>query len=117
MNTENIRRHPRRKTEHAIQVEDTLTQNLLGTISDLSETGMMLVTRSHIDADSLYQCLLHFPPALRLGEPMAVGCQELWSETSELDGLTVVGFRFIDISRDDRQRLKQWVHEPGSRYA
>lgn len=117
MNIESIRRHPRRKTEHTIQVEDMVTQNLLGTISDLSETGMMLVTRTHIDADSLYQCLLHFPPALLLGEAMTIGCQELWSETSELDGLTIVGFRFIDISREDRKRLKQWVNEPGSRYA
>ena len=115
--SEDIRRHPRRITEHTIVVEDVISQSQLGTVSDLSETGMMLVTRQTIGEVSLYQCLLHFPAALNMGDSISVGCQELWSETSSLDGLTIVGFRFIDIAPEDTQRIRKWVHEPGSRYA
>lgn len=114
---DDYRKLKRRKTELTVQVIDAMTQQLLGTISDLSESGMMIVAKKAIAPDGLYQFELIFPLSTGIAKPINVGAHELWTESSAIDGVTVAGFRFIDISRDDKTRLRDWVNEPGSRYA
>lgn len=115
--SEEIRRKRRRRPEQTIKVVDSMTQTVIGKVSDLSETGMMIVASTPIMQDALYQCELQFAASYAMGAPISVGCHELWNETSPLDGISIVGFRFIDISRADRRRIADWVNATGSRYA
>lgn len=114
---EEIRRLKRRKSDQLITVTDLMTQNPMGLIADLSESGMMLITNSEITPDGLYQCELNFPRSISILGPIKAGIQELWSETNSHNGQHVVGFRFIDITREDRIQIRDWVNEPDSQYS
>jgi hypothetical protein len=116
MNKE-IRRLKRRKSEQLISVIDTMTQKPMGLVADLSESGMMLISNSEITPDGLYQCELNFPRSIGILGPIKVGIHELWSETNSRNGQFVVGFRFIDITREDRIQIRDWVNEPDSQYS
>lgn len=115
--TEDQRRLRRRKSDSGINVMDMMTQTALGTISDLSETGMMITTPLEIYPDGLYQCEIRFPIGSGTIGSIHVGAQELWTRPDGDTGKFAVGFRFIDISRDARRRIHAWVNEPGSTYA
>lgn len=115
--TEDQRRLKRRKSDSGIPVLDLMTQTVLGTISDLSETGMMLSTKTSIYPDGLFQCEIRFPTAAGTIGTVLVGAQELWTRPDGDSGMFVVGFRFIDIGKDERRRIQAWVNEPGSTYA
>ena len=114
---DDIRRLKRRKTDQLIKAIDTMTQQQLGLVADLSESGMMLLSSSPIETDGLFQCELHFPRHLSITVPISVGVQELWAESNSRHGQHVVGFRFTDISQEDRLQIRNWVNEPGSDYA
>lgn len=112
--TEESRRLQRRKADSPITAIDAMTGQRLGMVVDLSESGMMLSSEQTVAADALFQCELQFSPGS--GQPVNVGLHELWSTADDASGATLIGFRFIDISKDDRARLRAWVAEPGSRY-
>ena len=115
--TEDQRRLRRRKSDSGIPVMDMMTQSPLGTISDLSETGMMISTQEAIYPDGLYQCEIRFPTSSGTIGTVLVGAQELWTRPDGATGRYAVGFRFIDIGKDERRRIHAWVNEPGSTYA
>jgi hypothetical protein len=114
---EEVRRLKRRKSEQLIKVTDAMTLTSLGLVADLSESGMMLITSTPIYPDALYQCELIFPRNIYILAPIKIGVQELWSESNVHNGQHVVGFRFIDISMEDRIQIRNWVNEPGSTYS
>lgn len=113
MTTES-RRSQRRKVDQTILVIDTMTGQQLGTVVDLSETGLRLMTDTAMNADALFQCELRFTQ--KQCAPINVGMHELWCSESTENSSMLIGFRFIDISKDDRFRLREWVAEPGSQY-
>jgi hypothetical protein len=113
MNDES-RRLKRRKADSTITVIDAMTGLRLGMVIDLSESGMMLSAEQAVCADALFQSELQFTKGP--GLPIKVGLHELWSTTDDTSGAVLIGFRFIDISKDDRSRLGDWVAEPGSHY-
>jgi len=113
MNDES-RRLPRRKADMPITVIDAMTGQSLGMVVDLSESGMMLSAQQAVCADALFQTELQF--SRDTGMPIKVGLHELWSTTDDASGAVLIGFRFIDISKHDRSRLRDWVAEPGSHY-
>ncbi|WP_297801095.1 PilZ domain-containing protein [Arenimonas sp. GDDSR-1] len=112
--TEESRRLQRRKADTPITVIDAMTGQRLGMVIDLSESGMMLSSEQSVAADALFQCELQFSHGA--AQPVKVGLHELWSTSDEASGAVLIGFRFIDISKDDRIRLRAWVAEPGSHY-
>lgn len=108
------RRLPRRKADMPITVIDAMTGQRLGTVIDLSESGMMLSAEQAVFADALFQSELQFSHGHGLA--IKAGLHELWSTTDDASGAVLIGFRFIDISKDDRNRLRDWVAQPGSQY-
>ena len=108
------RRLPRRRADSPITVIDAMTGQRLGMVIDLSESGMMLNADQAVCADALFQSELQFSngavPTIK------AGLHELWSTTDDASGSVLIGFRFIDISKDDRSRLRAWVAAPGSQY-
>ncbi len=115
--TEDFRRLKRRKANAEIRVLDCMTQQLIGLVTDLSESGMMITSNSPISTDGLYQFELFFAKSTPSNKTIHVGAHELWSEQNKQSGQMEVGFRFIDIAPADRAWLRTWVSEPGSRYA
>lgn len=100
------RRAKRRKADQGIEVVDTMTERAVGQLSDLSESGLLLIAHQPMKSDALYQ--LRF----RLGDGghiVEVGAHELWSDPAAAPGQIWTGFRFIDISPADLVYVRNWV--------
>lgn len=115
MNTE-YRRAKRRKVGFDVDVVDTMTGTVVGKLSNLSETGMLLILREPLTSDALYQ--LRFTLTTDDGSPREVelGAHELWSDEAAAPGQVWTGFRFIDLAPEDVAFIRGWVDAPGSQY-
>ena len=106
-----FRRFTRRDSSHRIDVLDMMTRQLMGSVVNISEYGMMLAVHVPLCTDAIYQCEIHFPAEYNFKAPFVVGIQELWSEPVTAGGITCAGFRIIDIDKSDRQQISDWVNE------
>ncbi|KFN50189.1 PilZ domain-containing protein [Arenimonas composti] len=110
-----LRRAKRRKVD-AIDVTDTMTGQVVGHLSNLSETGMLLILGEKLVSDALYQMRFALPrPDGQLRE-VEVGAHELWNDEASAPGQVWTGFRFIDVSPEDVAFIREWVDAPGSQY-
>ena len=110
------RRAKRRKVEQQIEVLDTMTEKVIGHLSDLSETGMLLILNQPPVNDALYQLRFKLTDPLGREHMIELGAHELWSDQAAAPGQVWTGFRFIDISASDLRFLRAWVVAPGSEH-
>jgi hypothetical protein len=110
------RRARRRKVEHSIDVLDTMTEQIVGHLSDLSETGMLLILHHPLMTDALYQLRFKLPDDKGVEHTIEVGAHELWADQASAPGQVWCGFRFIDISAEDLAFIRNWVAAPGSQH-
>ena len=101
------RRAPRRQVAESIPVIDTMTDEVVGHLGNLSESGMLLLASASLLEDALYQ--LRFPLGPHGGASIAVGVHLLWSGAANTPGQTWCGFRFLTISEDQRNQVREWV--------
>lgn len=112
-----FRRAKRRKVEDHIEVADCMTERVVGHLSDLSETGMLLIANQPLMNDALYQLRFTLPEAGGRGHAVEVGAHELWLDEAAAPGQTWVGLRFVDIAPADLLFLRSWVGAPDSEQA
>ena len=110
------RRAKRRKVDHRIEVLDTMTEQVIGYLSDLSESGMLLILSQPLVSDALYQLCFKLTDANGIDHALEVGAHELWSDPAAAPGQVWTGFRFIDIAASDLLFLRSWVAAPGSEH-
>lgn len=111
-----FRRAKRRKATEAVQVTDCMTDEVIGKIGNLSESGMLLqVSRPGID-DALYQFRFSVR-GISGHHNIELGAHQLWSEPPTSRGHGWAGFRFVDLSSEDHEAIRAWVEEPGGQYA
>lgn len=110
------RRAKRRKVGPSIDVLDTMTGLVIGKLSNLSETGMLLILGQPLASDGLYQLRFSLPEEAGNGRSVEVGAHELWSDEAAAPGQVWTGFRFIDVAPEDVAHIREWVDAPGSQY-
>jgi hypothetical protein len=110
------RRAKRRKVGNAIDVFDTMTGLAIGKLSNLSETGMLLILGQALTSDGLYQLRFALPNESGSSRSVEVGAHELWSDEAAAPGQVWTGFRFIDVAPEDVAYIREWVDAPGSQY-
>jgi len=110
------RRAKRRKVDEATDVIDTMTDLAVGHLSDLSETGMLLILTNPLVTDALYQFRFKLADGSGRERMVMVGAHELWSDQAAAPGQVWTGFRFIDISGEDLNFIRAWVAAPGSHH-
>lgn len=117
MNAE-YRRAKRRRAVETIEVVDTMTEQVVGRIGNVSETGMMMLATLHLMDDALFQFRFTLPDSVGRGRgrSIEVGSHQLWSDAANVPGQFWAGFRFIDISPDDAAQLRAWIEQPGGQY-
>ena len=111
------RRAKRRKVEHSIEVLDTMTEQVVGHLSDLSETGMLLILKHALVSDALYQMRFQLRDEQGAEHAIEVGAHELWSDQAAAPGQVWTGFRFIDISAEDLAFIRHWVSAADGEHA
>ncbi len=108
-----FRRAKRRQLSEVVQVNDSMTDEVLGRVGNLSETGMLLFSRAAGVDDGLYQ--INFSLTLPKGRSheFQIGAHQLWSEPNQGSGNFWTGFRFIDIAADDLDLLRAYINQSG----
>jgi hypothetical protein len=109
------RRAKRRKVGN-IDVLDTMTGTLIGKLSNLSETGMLLILGEPTTSDALFQLRFTLSDDAGKSRQIEVGAHELWSDEAAAPGQVWTGFRFIDVAPEDVAFIREWVDAPGSQY-
>lgn len=112
-----FRRARRRRAADTIEVFDTMTEQVVGRIGNLSESGMLALASVELADDALYQFRFELVDGRGRHRAVEVGAHQLWSDASNVAGHFWCGFRFIDIARADLAFLREWVEEPGGDYA
>ncbi|MBS0577149.1 MAG: PilZ domain-containing protein [Proteobacteria bacterium] len=103
------RRKPRRNLDRVVEVQDTMTDAVIGHLGNLSETGMLIQAEQGLIDDALYQFRFVLIDQAGGRRAYEVGAHHLWSEPAAIPGRIWIGFRFIDVSPDDSTHLRQWV--------
>lgn len=109
------RRARRRRAADVIEVFDTMTEQSIGRIGNISETGMMLMTDQKLCDDALYQIRFTLEDGNR-SRTIEIGSHHLWSDGANMPGQYWAGFRFIDIATDDAAQLRAWIERPGGQF-
>ncbi len=115
--SEDFRRAKRRRAVEPIEVVDSMTEQSIGRVGNLSESGLMLMASRELLDDALFQLRFRLPMPGGGAREIEVGAHQLWSEQANMPGQHWCGFRFIDISPDGLETLREWVDAPGSQYA
>src|SRR4029078_6105474 len=76
----------RRKLGANVEVFDTMTERAIGTIANLSETGMLTVLHSPLTNDALDQLRILLPDSNGIEHNMDIGAHELWSDEAAAPG-------------------------------
>ncbi|WP_028769982.1 PilZ domain-containing protein [Silanimonas lenta] len=110
------RRAKRRRATLDIAVIDAMTDQVVGKIGNLSESGVLLILGAPPCADALYQFRFDLPVGTGRPLEVEVGAHELWQDDAAAPGQVWAGFRFIDVSANSLANIRQWVEQPGSDY-
>lgn len=115
MSTE-YRRAKRKRADETIEVFDTMTDQVVGRIGNISESGMMMLATVHLMDDALFQFRFNLPDGQARGRTIEAGAHQLWSDAANVPGQFWSGFRFIDMSQEDATHLRDWIDQPGGNY-
>lgn len=110
------RRAKRRQVPHVVEVVDTMTEQVVGRIGNISETGMLLVTSHPGCDDALYQLRFKLPGNNGESWSIDVGAHQLWSDLTRPPSVYWTGFRFIDVGNEDGEHLRHWIAQPGGKF-
>lgn len=107
------RRKPRRNPPEPILVIDAMTGASVGSIGNLSETGMLLIATETLRDDALYQFQFRLPSANGNLDSIEVGAHLLWRDDESGPGISWTGFRFISVPDPQVERLRKWIAGSG----
>jgi hypothetical protein len=111
-----FRRAKRRRADATIEIVDTMREQAVGRIGNLSETGMLALTTDGLADDALYQFRFRLADSRGGEHEVEVGAHQLWSEPAQVEGQFWTGFRFIAIGADDAAHLRHWVEDAAAEY-
>lgn len=103
------RRRERKDVVVEIHVSDVVLGTAFGRLVNISEDGFMIIGRADVRVDHLYQLALNSETSdLPTSQDIhiSVGAECLWLKETDSGSQHWAGFRFIDVSDDDREKLK-----------
>ncbi|HEY0333909.1 MAG TPA: PilZ domain-containing protein [Stenotrophomonas sp.] len=103
------RRSPRRQPAASIPVTDFMAETVIGRLGNVSETGLLVLASAPLTEEALYQLVFTLPDRHGRDQSIDVGVHLLWLEQAHAPGQHWAGFRFLTISDEHRERLREWV--------
>jgi hypothetical protein len=109
------RRSQRRNVLESVIVVDTMSEQVIGRVGNISESGMLLVASASLREDALYQ--LRFEIIDRTGRvvPIDVGAHLIWVGSANTPGKSWAGLRFLTLEESQLAVLRQWISRPNAR--
>lgn len=103
------RRQPRRAVPGMVTVFDTISEETVGHLGNLSVGGMLLVANRSLPDDALFQFRFNLPDDIGAAQPLEVGAHVLWQARAGAPGQSWIGMRFLGLSPDALRRLRNWA--------
>ena len=107
------RRATRRPMSGTVLVTDTMTEEVIGRIGNLSASGLLLIASKPLVEDALYQFRFALPDN-NGAQTVEVGSHVLWIDGASAPGQSWVGLRFLGLSTETTQRLRRWAEAAAS---
>ncbi len=109
------RRSQRRNVHESVVVIDTMTEQVIGRVGNISESGMLLVANAPLCEDALYQ--LRFEIIDRTGRVVSIdaGAHLIWFGSANTPGQSWAGLRFLTLEESQLVVLRQWISRPDAR--
>lgn len=106
------RRSERRNVHESVAVIDAMTEQTVGRLGNISESGMLLVASAPLLEDGLYQLRFDIIDNLGRAVPIEVGAHLLWIGSANTPGQSWAGVRFLTIADGHLQVLQHWISRP-----
>jgi len=106
MSMQDNRSSPRKRVNEKIELRDVHTEQLVGTLVNISESGFMLLADQSLSTNQLFQLRMLFPTPIENVEHIELGAECLWRQDVPDTDHCWAGFHIIDIS-DQAIRLIQ----------
>lgn len=106
------RRQPRREVVGRVEVFDTIAEETVGILGDVSAGGLLLIASAPLPDDALFQFRFSLSDAGRPLPTVEVGAHVLWQAPAGAPGQHYVGMRFIGLSPETALLLRQWSEAP-----
>ena len=108
------RKHQRHTLRDDVKVVDQMTGQVLGTIANLSEEGIMLVHNAPLSTENIYQIRLEIDQGVLGDDPVAIemGIDCLWVSPAGNTASTYwSGCQIIDMSDDAYSRIMDVIQK------
>lgn len=102
------RRHPRREVVGRVDVFDTIAEETIGILGDVSAGGLLLIASTPLPDDALFQFRFSLSDDGRPLPAVEVGAHVLWQAPAGAPGQHYVGMRFIGLAPDVARLLHDW---------
>lgn len=103
------RRQPRRAVPGMVTVFDTIREENVGHLGNLSVGGMLLIANHSLPDDALFQFRFNLPDDIGATQPLEVGAHVLWQAHAGAPGQSWIGMRFLGLAPDAARRLRSWA--------
>ena len=100
------RKKIRRRTSGYYIVYDRNTDEMIGRILDLSETGAMMITAKEMPVPSHRQCRMHLPERIK-GKPVIVfDLQSKWCRKNNRFDWYETGYEFVNVTSETEDIIR-----------
>jgi len=106
------RQSERRNVHEPVVVVDAMTEQTVGRLGNISESGMLLVASAPLQEDALYQLRFDIIDSLGRAVPIEVGAHLLWIGSANTPGQSWAGVRFLTIGDSHLEVLRHWISRP-----
>lgn len=103
------RQLPRKIASERIQVRDTNTNRHIGELVNLNSEGLMLVSRTPVESNLIFQLELKIKKPHRGQGRLRLGAESLWCSNANEANHFWSGYRIIDVSLDTLEMIESMV--------
>ena len=101
------RQQVRKKTSDYFIVYNRVTDEMVGRILDLSETGAMMITAKEMPVPNHLQCRMHLPDRIN-GKPIVVfDIESKWCRRNIRFDWYETGYQFVNISDEAQEIIRR----------
>jgi len=111
MNIQDRRKHPRKKVDRPLIVNDLDRGEALGCLVDISIEGLMLISPDPVEVNRVFQLSLELPEEFGASQAALFGAESLWREVSNDPWKYWVGFQIIDIAPEQIGKVHRLIEE------
>lgn len=101
------RKHQRIKSPQLLPVVNANSGKQLGMLVDLSFSGLLMITTSDLLIDTIYQIQIVLPQLVGTSKKIEFSAEVAWADSPEENGACWTGFKIINISDYELERIGQ----------